>query len=214
MMTDRHAHRAALLIAAPLLALAACNGTTPTDSAPSENTVAEVEPSPTPTPVPSISPVSIIRPAVQAEVATEEPPPPPEPVERTIGFTKGALLDDAGRKAIDELLAKADVPGRYVVRGHSDSRGYDGDNLVASRRRAEAVRDYMVEKGIAADRVRVVAMGEGQPLVPNVNPDGSDNEANRMRNRRAEVTFTPAEAQPEATDAAPAKKKLTMIDPK
>jgi OmpA-OmpF porin, OOP family len=211
MMNQRHIF-SLLLAASPILVLAACNGGGP-DAAPPQANQAEVQPTATPTPTPSISPVSIIRPAVQAEVEEEAPPPAPKPVERTIGFTTGALLDDTGRKAIDALLAEVNRPGRFVVRGHSDSRGYDGDNLVASRRRAEAVRDYLVEKGVAADRIRVIAMGEGQPIVPNVRPDGSDDEAGRMRNRRAEITYTPAEAEAQP-DAADPKKKLTIIDPK
>jgi OOP family OmpA-OmpF porin len=49
------------------------------------------------------------------------------------------------------------------------------------------VRDYLVEKGIAADRITVVALGETTPLVPNARPDGSDDPEARARNRRVEV---------------------------
>ncbi|MFD2430354.1 OmpA family protein [Sphingobium scionense] len=50
--------------------------------------------------------------------------------------------------------------GAITLRGHSDSKGNDGDNRVASRVRAEAVEAYLVEKGIAKDRITLIALGE------------------------------------------------------
>ena len=130
---------------------------------------------------------SILRP----EIVEPEPTPPPlEPIQRTISFaTSGMALDDDARQALDALLADPVVAagGRITLRGHSDSRGHDGDNLVASRKRAAAVQAYLVDKGVAADRITLVALGEARPTAPNAKPDGSDDPEGRAKNRRVEI---------------------------
>lgn len=156
---------------------------------------------------------SVMRPSVVAEAG---PPATPQvrPATITIRFAERTIsLDDEARSALDALLDQPALMagGRVVIRGHSDSRGHDGDNLVASRKRAEAVRDYLVEKGIAKERMNIVALGEGRPVAPNVNVDGTDNPQGRARNRRVEIEVslprpgasraTPAEA---ATNDSPA----------
>lgn len=127
------------------------------------------------------------------------PPAPPviEPVHAVIGFGASAFaLDEAARAALDALL---DAPataggGAIVLRGHSDSRGSDGDNLVASRRRAELVRDYLVGKGVAPERITLYALGEARPIAPNAMPDGSDDPEGRASNRRVEVDVEVADS--------------------
>ena len=133
---------------------------------------------------------SILRPEVVPTV--EEPKIEPE--EALIGF--GALplqLDDAAKAALDALMTTPAMQagGGVALRGHSDSRGTDGDNRVASRRRAERVRDYLVEKGVAAERITLVALGETRPIAPNAKEDGSDDPEGRAKNRRVEVRVTP-----------------------
>jgi OOP family OmpA-OmpF porin len=56
-----------------------------------------------------------------------------------------------------------------------------------SRKRAEAVRDYLAGKGIARTAMTVIARGETRPIAPNARPDGSDDSAGRARNRRVEI---------------------------
>lgn len=151
------------------------------------------------------APKSILRP----DVVEDEPAPPPlEPIELVIPFgTSGMTLDDAGRAALDGMLTERTVAagGAITLRGHTDSRGHDGDNLVASRRRAEAVRSYLVKKGVAADRIRVVALGETRPIVPNAAPDGSDDPEGRAKNRRVEVEVAvPAPAPASSSTGAAA----------
>ncbi len=67
------------------------------------------------------------------------------------------------------------------LRGHSDSMGSRAVNLQLSRRRAEAVKAYLVEKGIAPERLRVRAYGESKPVISNAT------EAGRLQNRRVEL---------------------------
>jgi OOP family OmpA-OmpF porin len=117
-----------------------------------------------------------------------------EPIHAVIDFgASGLKLDEAGQKAIDPLLdALTKLGGPVILRGHSDSHGSDGDNRVASRIRAEKVRDYLVGKGIAKDRIQLIALGEARPIAPNAHPDGSDDPDGRARNRRVEIDAEPA----------------------
>ncbi|MBW8329398.1 MAG: OmpA family protein [Thiobacillus sp.] len=67
------------------------------------------------------------------------------------------------------------------VAGHTDSRGSDEYNAKLSQQRAEAVRNYLVSKGIAADRLSAKGYGESQPVADNATDEG------RFKNRRVEL---------------------------
>lgn len=67
------------------------------------------------------------------------------------------------------------------VSGHTDSRGSDKYNMGLSLRRAEAVRDYLITKGISADRLTAKGYGESQPL------ESNDTDEGRFKNRRVEL---------------------------
>ena len=70
-----------------------------------------------------------------------------------------------------------------VIEGHADERGTREYNLALGERRATAVRDYLVAKGINAARVRTVSYGKERPAV-----SGSD-EAAWSKNRRASTVL-------------------------
>ncbi len=70
------------------------------------------------------------------------------------------------------------------VRGYTDSRGADNYNLGLSQRRAEAVRDYLIEKGAPAQRLTAVGFGEADPIADNTSEEG------RALNRRVSLEFT------------------------
>jgi outer membrane protein OmpA-like peptidoglycan-associated protein len=81
--------------------------------------------------------------------------------------------------AIAETLKKN--PGvKVTIVGHTDSNGSDDYNMKLSLRRAEAVRDYLVGKGVAAGQFMVEGKGESQPIA------GNDTDEGRARNRRIE----------------------------
>lgn len=148
-------------------------------------------------------PRSILRP----EVVEPEERPVIAPAETVIGFGASPLrLDEAAKVALDALLATPAMRagGPITLRGHSDSRGSDGDNKVASRIRAERVRDYLVEKGVAKDRIALIALGETRPTAPNAKEDGSDDPEGRASNRRVEITVAPP--PPPAAPEQPAPK--------
>jgi outer membrane protein OmpA-like peptidoglycan-associated protein len=86
-------------------------------------------------------------------------------------------------KVMDELvLAMQRQPETKVeLAGHTDSDGDDAANLLLSQQRADAVKDYLVRKGIASSRISTVGYGERKPVASN------QNEAGKARNRRTEV---------------------------
>ena len=111
-----------------------------------------------------------------------------------VTFERGAELDAAAREALDTMMAESAfvAGGEITLSGHSDTSGSDADNLAISRRRAEAVRDHLLSKGVDLGRVSIIALGERRPVAPNARPDGSDDPQGRQRNRRVEVVVAPA----------------------
>jgi outer membrane protein OmpA-like peptidoglycan-associated protein len=76
-------------------------------------------------------------------------------------------------------------PGLTVeVEGHTDSVGNDSYNQALSDRRANSVRDYLVQQGIAANSIVSRGYGESKPLVSN------DTAAGRQQNRRVELVLS------------------------
>ena len=70
------------------------------------------------------------------------------------------------------------------IQGHTDNKGSDEFNLKLSQSRADAVKKYLVSKGIIADTITAKGFGESKPLVAN------DTDANREKNRRVEFKIT------------------------
>lgn len=168
-----------------------------------------VEPPPTIATETNAAATSIMRPEVAEEAGAQAAPPPAKRLRAIVQFgDSGITLDDAARAAIDALLARDGFAeaGPITVSGHSDSAGSDAQNVAASRRRAEAVRDYLVSKGVAPERIAVIALGERRPLAPNAQPDGSDFPEGRRRNRRVEITVEPP---PVADPIMPSTKAAT-----
>ncbi len=73
---------------------------------------------------------------------------------------------------------------KIELSGHTDSEGYRSANMRLSKERANAVMDYLLEKGIAKNRLKAVGYGPSKPVAPN------DSEENRSKNRRVEVEIT------------------------
>lgn len=104
-------------------------------------------------------------------------------------FDKAELKSEA-----EAALAKvAEIAGRYpagavLVEGHTDGIGSEEYNLDLSRRRAEAVKAWLVAHGVPAGRITTRGWGKARPVAPNTKPDGSDEPAGRAKNRRVEIT--------------------------
>jgi OOP family OmpA-OmpF porin len=97
-------------------------------------------------------------------------------------FDRATLRPEA-RASLDSLLEKIKGINLEVVIavGHTDSIGSDAYNMNLSKRRAEAVKAYLVSKGIEANRVYTEGKGETQPVADNRTREG------RAKNRRVEV---------------------------
>lgn len=150
-------------------------------------------PAPSSPPSAESAQASIIRPEIAAPTTT---PPPLEPLELTITFPDGgAKLGPEQLARLTEFVASPQIGqgGPVTLGGHSDSSGTDAANLAASRKRGEAVRDWLVQHGIAEHRISLVAFGEQNPVRPNALPDGTPNERGRADNRRVEIHVPIAE---------------------
>ena len=171
--------RSTITVTALLLALASCQDQQSVDE--NDNSVsADVEATS------SEESVSILRPDVV---------PPAElrltPLELRIGFPDGgAQLSAAAVESLQEAIQSPQISqgGAIVLRGHSDAAGSDRVNLDASLERAEAVKAWLIENGVDADRISVIAFGEQNPIEPNALPDGSANDGGRAVNRRVDMT--------------------------
>jgi outer membrane protein OmpA-like peptidoglycan-associated protein len=127
--------------------------------------------------------------AAPVPVAEAPPPPPPPPVKEKIvlrgvhfDFDKANIRADA-RPILDQAVETLKEHGavHVTVAGYTDSIGSEEYNQRLSVRRADAVRDYLVEHGIDASRLSVVGHGESDPVASNDTEDG------RAQNRRVEL---------------------------
>lgn len=103
--------------------------------------------------------------------------------DRIIEFESGkAALTEAGMAVLDQMSAAMQkLKGVKVeVIGHTDNAGSRAGNLSLSQARAEAVKAYIVGKGIAADSIAVSGEGPDRPVADNRTPEG------KARNRRIE----------------------------
>jgi len=134
----------------------------------------------------------------QAAVAPEpapaaEPAPAPVVVEQKISLSAGALFDvnsdslkSAGKQELSELaggIKAMQKVQRVNITGHTDSSGAESYNQVLSERRANAVRNYLLEQGVSSTVISTSGMGESQPVASNSTREG------RARNRRVEITI-------------------------
>ncbi|MGM9426288.1 outer membrane protein OmpA [Hydrogenophaga sp. MI9] len=124
-----------------------------------------------------------------APVPAPPPPPAPAPIQ-SMSFQAETLFDfdksvikPTGKTALDGLVAelsKVNVETLIAV-GHTDAIGTDAYNQALSIRRVEAVKAYLVSKGVPADQIKTEGKGESQPVASNQTRDG------RAQNRRVEI---------------------------
>ncbi|HEY5801995.1 MAG TPA: OmpA family protein [Burkholderiaceae bacterium] len=102
---------------------------------------------------------------------------------RIVEFETGkAALTPAGRAILDDIAAVLRKLGGKPVEvvGHTDDKGARASNVALSQARAQAVKLYLSEQGVAAESIAVAGRGPDQPVADNAT------EAGRARNRRIE----------------------------
>ena len=146
----------------------------------------------------AIAPVAAPAPPPPAPPAAAAPPPPapapaapPAPPAATkVTYAADAFFDfdksvikPAGKQKLDDLISKIkDINLEVIIAvGHTDSVGSDSYNQRLSVRRSEAVKAYLVSKGIEKNRVYTEGKGEKQPVADNKTAEG------RAKNRRVEI---------------------------
>lgn len=95
-----------------------------------------------------------------------------------------ASLNPSFRPTLDKLAATMNEYNQntITIAGHTDSVGNPSYNMNLSRDRANAVRNYLVSRGVASNRINVVAYGQTRPIADNSTDSG------RQQNRRVELT--------------------------
>ena len=110
-----------------------------------------------------------------------------------VTFESGLLFDfdsdqlrAESKKNLDNLAKSLSDFGdsKLLLVGHTDDVGTDTYNLDLSRRRAAAVADYLISRGVPAARIATSGRGESEPIAPN------DSDADRQKNRRVEVAIS------------------------
>jgi OmpA-OmpF porin, OOP family len=150
---------------------------------------------PAPAPAPAARPAPAPAPAAAAPAPAARPAPAPAPAPQPPAATKVTYAADAffdvnksvvkpeGKAKMDDLVSKIkDINLEVIIAvGHTDSDGSDAFNQKLSVARAEAVKAYLVSKGIEKNRVYTEGKGEKQPVADNKTKEG------KAKNRRVEI---------------------------
>ena len=149
-----------------------------------------VAPAPVAAPVPApVAPKAAPAPAPVAPKAAPVPAPQP-PAATKVTYAADAFFDfdksvlkAEGKAKLDDLVGKVKAINLEVIIavGHTDSVGTDAYNQKLSVKRSEAVKAYLVSKGIEKNRVYTEGKGEKQPVADNKTKEG------RAKNRRVEI---------------------------
>lgn len=137
-------------------------------------------------------PAPAIAPALAAPVVMSAPAPiaKPAPTSEKVNLAGDALFDSgksdlkpAGKAKLDELSAKLKnmKVDAIIATGHTDSAGSATLNQHLSIKRAEAVKTYLISKGVDANRIQTAGKGASQPTATNRTAAG------RAQNRRVEL---------------------------
>ena len=141
-------------------------------------------------PVAAPAPAPLAAPAAPAPVAAPAVVPVAPPAATKVTYAADAFFDfdksvikPAGKEKLDDLIGKIkDINLEVIIAvGHTDAVGSDSYNQKLSVRRSEAVKAYLVSKGIEKNRVYTEGKGEKQPVADNKTAEG------RAKNRRVEI---------------------------
>jgi len=144
-----------------------------------------LKPPPPPVAAPAPAPAPVAQPA-----PAPAPVAPPQPTTEKVTFAADAFFDfnkatlkPEGKAKLDDLVSKMGGIALEVIIavGHTDSVGSDAYNQKLSVKRSEAVKAYLVGKGVEKNRVYTEGKGKKQPVADNKTAEG------RAKNRRVEI---------------------------
>ena len=141
-----------------------------------------IVPKPAAAPAPAPAPAPVAAPAPKAAPAPVAASKVTFAADAFFDFDK-AVLKPEGKAKLDDLTGKIkDINLEVIIAvGHTDSVGTDAYNQKLSIKRAEAVKAYLVTKGIEKNRVYTEGKGEKQPVADNKTKEG------QAKNRRVEI---------------------------
>jgi len=154
-----------------------------------DGAIVAAKPAPAPVAAPKPAPApAVVAPAPKPAPAPAPAPQPPAATKVTYAadaffdFDK-AVLKAEGKAKLDDLVGKVKGINLEVIIavGHTDAVGADAYNQKLSVQRAEAVKAYLVTKGIEKNRVYTEGKGEKQPVADNKTKEG------QAKNRRVEI---------------------------
>jgi OOP family OmpA-OmpF porin len=163
------------------------SGWTPATAAKGCDGAIVAAPAPAPAPAAAPAPAPAAKPPAPAPAAAPAPAPAAATkvtyaADAFFDFDKSVLKAE-GKAKLDELVSKIkDITLEVIIAvGHTDSVGADAYNQKLSVSRSEAVKAYLVSKGIENNRVYTEGKGEAQPVADNKTGEG------RSKNRRVEI---------------------------
>ncbi|WP_437396188.1 OmpA family protein [Flagellimonas lutimaris] len=132
-------------------------------------------------------------PEIAGTVANNGCPEVTEEVQKQLNDYARTILFDTGKSSIkaestsvmvDIIQILNEYPNaKFTVEGHTDSVGSEKTNQSLSEKRANSVRDFLIDKGISSDRLTAIGYGEAKPIATN------NTRAGRAQNRRVEINL-------------------------
>jgi OOP family OmpA-OmpF porin len=152
-----------------------------------------------PPPPPAPAPMAAAPMAAPPAPPPPAPKPMPKPSAQKVTYAADTFFDfdkyvikPEGKAKLDDLVSKTKGIALEVIIavGHTDSIGTEAYNQGLSERRANAVKEYLVSKGIEKNRIYTEGKGEKQPIASNATAEG------RAKNRRTEIEVVGTRAAP------------------
>ena len=99
--------------------------------------------------------------------------------------TSKDIIEERSKPSLNSLADKLKQKSEWnlLLSGHTDNVGDDDANMILSKNRSEAVKNYLISKGISESRIKVNYFGETKPIADNNTQEG------RQKNRRVEFVI-------------------------